>query len=349
MLASDLHAHLDGSLRSDTLVALAREAGLIPATSGADEFTRGLRFRTGMSLASCLDRFDVTVGLLQTRRALERVARELVCDCYLDGVRHVEIRFCPLLHTREGLSAAEAVTAVVSGTEQGTGEAPSGAPGDLMSARVILSVLEGMSEEQTRELVDLAIGFSDSLVCGVDLAGNEALFDATRHARPFARAADAGLGVTVHAGEEGGASNVTAAVEVLGANRIGHGVAAATDAEVMSLLAIRNVAVEVCLSSNLHTGAVESLAEHPLCRLARAGVPVALATDNRFFSDTTLSHEYELAAAGAGADRDVIARSVLTSADAAFLPGEDRQALRELYVSSLGLREDTAEENGGLA
>jgi adenosine deaminase len=337
MLASDLHIHLDGSLRDETLISLSREAGLIPSTVDGDGFTRELRFRTGMSLASCLGRFDVTVGLLQTRRALERVARELVCDSYLDGVRHVEIRFCPALHTREGLSPGDTVLAVVSGTEQGVDEALSGAPGDRMSARVILSVLEGMSEEEARRLVDLAIGFADSLVAGVDLAGDESLFDAARYARPFARAADAGLGVTVHAGEEGDASNVTVAVEVLRANRIGHGVSAATDAGVMSLLADRNIAVEVCLSSNLHTGAVQSLDTHPLCMLVDAGVPVALATDNRFFSHTTLSQEYELAAAEAGAGRETIARSVLTSADAAFLPSADRAALRALYASSLKL------------
>ncbi len=337
MLASDLHIHLDGSLREETLIALSREAGLIPPTADASGFTRGLRFRSGMSLSSCLGRFDVTVGLLQTRRALERVTSELVCDSYLDGVRHVEIRFCPTLHTREGMSPGDAVTAVVSGAERGVGEALAGAPDDWMSARVLLSVLEGMSEEQTAEIVDLAIGHADSLVAGVDLAGDESLFDAARHARPFARAADAGLGVTVHAGEGGDARNVAAAVETLGANRIGHGVSATTDAGVMSLLADRNVAVEVCLSSNLHTGAVGSLAAHPLCTLAEAGVPVALATDNRFFSHTTLSREYELAAAEAGAGHEVMARSVLTSADAAFLPSPERAALRELYASSLKL------------
>jgi adenosine deaminase len=336
MLASDLHVHLDGSLRDDTLVALSRDAGLIPATGDGDEFARRLRFRPGMSLSSCLSRFDVTVGLLQTRRALERVARELVCDSYLDGVRHAEIRFCPALHTREGLPEGDALTAVLRGIEQGVGEALASAPADRLSARVVISVLEGMSEEEARALVDLAIGFADLGVVGVDLAGDEALFDAARYARPFARAADAGLGVTVHAGEGGDAGNVAAAVEVLGADRIGHGVGAASHPDTMSLLADRNVAVEVCLSSNLHTGAVESIGAHPLCTLVEAGVPVALATDNRFFSATSLSHEYELAISEAGASPEVVARSVLTGASAAFLPDDDRAALHELYGSSLG-------------
>ena len=336
MLASDLHVHLDGSLRSDTLVALSRDAGLIPATGDAEEFTRRLRFRPGLSLASCLTRFDITVGLLQTRRALERVARELGCDCYLDGVRHPEIRFCPALHTREGLSLDDAVMSVLRGAEQGIGEALASAPVDRMSTRVVISVLEGMSEEEAGALVDLAIGLADFGVTGVDLAGDEALFDPALYARPFARAADAGLGVTVHAGEGGDAGNVAAAVEVLRADRIGHGVSAASDPGTMSLLVDRGVVVEVCLSSNLHTGAVESLGAHPLVKLVDAGVPVALATDNRFFSDTSLSHEYELAVSEAGASLEQIERSVLVSADAAFLPDDDRAALRELYRASLG-------------
>ena len=336
MLASDLHVHLDGSLRDGTLVALARDAGLIPATAGDDEFVRRLRFRPGMSLASCLSRFDVTVGLLQTRRALERVAGELVSDCYLDGVRHAEIRFCPALHTREGLSTGDAVTAVLRGAEQGIGEALGSAPEDRMSARVVISVLEGMSEEEADGLVDLAIGFTGVGVVGVDLAGDEALFDAARYARPFSRAKDAGLGVTVHAGESGAAGNVEAAVRILGADRIGHGVGAAADPRTMSLLADRGIAVEVCLSSNLHTGAVESLSAHPLCRFIDAGVPVALATDNRFFSATSLSREYDLAVNETSASPQLVAQSVLTSADAAFLPDDDRSALHELYRSSLG-------------
>ena len=336
MLASDLHVHLDGSLRDETLVALSRDAGLIPATADADEFVRRLRFRPGASLRSCLTRFDITVGLLQTRRALERVARELVCDCYLDGVRHTEMRFCPVLHTRKGLSSDDAVMSVLRGTEQGIGEALASAPADWMSTRVIISVLQGMSEEEARELADLAIGLVDFGVAGVDLAGDEALFDPARYGRSFARAAEAGLGVTVHAGESGNAGNVVAAVEILHADRIGHGVSAASDTGTMALLADRGIAVEVCLSSNIHTGAVESLGGHPLVRLADAGVPVALATDNRFFSATSLSHEYELAVNEAGASRELIAQSVLRSADAAFLADDDRATLRELYRVSLG-------------
>jgi adenosine deaminase len=170
----------------------------------------------------------------------------------------------------------------------------------------------------------------------VDVAGDESRFDARRYAGPLARASEAGLGVTVHAGESGDASNVAEAVTTLGADRIGHGVGAASDQAVMALLADRQVAVEVCLSSNLHTGAVSSLDAHPFLALAAAGVPVALATDNTFFSATTLSREYELASR-AGAGSEILRASVLTGAEAAFLPGEERAALRELLAASLGV------------
>jgi len=336
MLASDLHVHLDGSIREDTLVSMARAAGVLASTSDAEEFLSRLRFRQGMTLASCLERFEVTVGLLQTPKSLVRVSRELVFDCYRDGVRHVEIRFCPALHTKEGLSMGDAVEAVLEGAERGTADATRDAASEWLSSRVIVSVLEGMSEEEALELVNLAIGHSDSGVAAVDLAGDESLFDADRYERPLRRASDAGLFVTVHAGEGGDPSHVAIAVDRLRASRIGHGVAAAEDPETMALLADRGVAVEVCLSSNLHTGAVASLAEHPLCSLARAGVPVAISTDNRFFSNTTLSAEYELASSEAGAGTEVVRGSVLASAEHAFLPESDRARLRALYAASLG-------------
>lgn len=205
-----------------------------------------------------------------------------------------------------------------------------------MSAGVVVSLLEGMSGREAADTVDLAADFSDCGVVGVDLAGDESLFDAGRYAGALAGAKQAGLGVTVHAGESGEVSHVLEAVRTLGADRIGHGVAAATDRSAMALLAERNVTVEVCLSSNLHTGAVGSLEEHPLRVLDDAGVPLALATDNRFFSDTALSREYELAAFESGADRGLIERSVVASADAAFLPEAEREALRELYATGLG-------------
>jgi adenosine deaminase len=337
MLASDLHVHLDGSLRPDTLVDLGARAGLWDREAGPDRI-RDLRFREGMSLTSCLARFETTVGLLSTTAALTRVARELVRDCYLDGVRHAEIRLCPPLHTRRGLAVEDVLEAVLGGAEEGARACGPGEAGDAMSARLVLSVLEGMGEEEAGGIVDLAARFQDQGVVGVDLAGDESLFDPEAYRRPLATARDRGLGLTVHAGEGTPPSHVRAAVEVLGADRVGHGTSAASDGRVLDLLAARGVTVEVCLTSNTQTGAVLRLEDHPLPRMLDAGVRVALATDNRFFSETTLSREYDLAADRLSVGREGIERMVIEGARAAFLPDGERRRLLDLYRASLGGR-----------
>lgn len=339
MLASDLHVHLDGSLRATTLVELGAAAGLWSEPEGRDRIEK-LRFRRGMSLSSCLARFDTTIGLLQTAPALSRAARELVEDCYLDGVRHAEIRLCPPLHSRGGLSDEAAVEAVLVGIEESTSSAGRKAQGEPMSARLVFSVLEGMGEAQAGGIVDLAIRYADAGVAGVDLAGDESLFDAGRVRRPFEAARDAGLGITVHAGEGHAPSHIEAAVSVLGARRIGHGTTAASDERVLELLAGTPVTVEVCLTSNVHTAAVANIEDHPLGRMLEGGVPVALATDNRFFSAATLTHEYDAAAERLSIGRDGIERMVLESASAAFLPEQEREKLRDLYEASLRSERD---------
>ncbi|MFH1502475.1 MAG: adenosine deaminase [Candidatus Eisenbacteria bacterium] len=352
MLASDLHVHLDGSLRESTLVEFARAQGVWPRDVDETAFLSRLAFEPGMSLSSCLDRFGVTVGLLQSARALARAASELVQDCYVDGVRHAEVRFCPLLHTRGGMSPGQAVEAVVSGLELGAAACVSAGDADWLTAGVIVSVLEGSSEADVSTLVDLAVEHAGSGVLGVDLAGDEALFDAARYSRPFARAKDAGLGVTVHAGEGHDPSHVVDAIERLGADRIGHGTSAANDARAMELLARSGTTVECCLSSNLHTGAIRTYGEHPLPRFLRDGVNATLTTDNRFFSATSLSREYDLAAEHLSLTRDDLAAVALQSGRAAFLADSERErlvaAIAESVEAELGsLPERRSEEPSG--
>ncbi len=337
MLASDLHVHLDGSLRTETLVELASIEGVCPA-GGGDDLAERLRFHPGMTLPSCLARFGTTIGLLQTEGALTRAAAELVWDCYLDGVRHAEIRLCPVLHTRRGLAADAVVESVLRGIEDGVTRVHARVPDDWVSAVVVIAVIEGMDADEAHELVSLAARHRGSGVAGVGLAGNEALFDARRYERPFRAARDAGLHVTVHAGEGHDPSHVRDAVTVLGAERIGHGTSAADDPDVMALLRERDVAVEVCLTSNVHTGAVARIDEHPLPALIEAGVPATLATDNRFFSNTTISREYDLAAEVLDLGPEAIDRLVIAGATSAFLPAPDRATLKEIYRGSLGSR-----------
>lgn len=334
MLAADLHIHLDGSLRGSTIVELSRRQGSWPASRDGEELLERLRFRPGMTLASCLGRFELVVSLLQSRETLLRAASELVRDAFYDGVRHVEIRFCPLLHTRGGLAPQAVVESVLEGVDEGLARLSADAPGDLMSAGLVVTVLEGSSERAADILADLAVRHAGSGVVGVDLAGDESLFDAGRYAAPLRRAAEAGLGITIHAGENGLPEHVRDAVTRLGADRIGHGVAAAYDPSLLDLLAERGVTVEVCVSSNVHTGAVAGAAAHPLPEFLSRGVSVALATDNTFFSSTTLSREYALAAEELGLPRERLAAVALESARAAFLAGEDRARLETVIRRS---------------
>jgi len=334
MLACDLHVHLDGSLREETFVELACREGLLPSPEAAAAFARDLRFRPGMDLAGCLARFGTTVGLLQTSESLRRVARELVADSYLDGVRHVEIRFCPALHTRSGLRPEEALGAVVAGCEDGLGDISEMVPGDRMSFGVVPVVLEGTASGEAEATVDLALERREAGVVGLDIAGDEALFDASRYRRAVERAREGGLGVTVHAGETGPPSNVRDALLVLEADRIGHGTSAARDPGVIDLLARRGATVEACLTSNVHTGSVARIEDHPLPRLLGCGVSVALATDNRFFSATTLSAEFDAAAGLLGLGADDLRSLAIESARAAFLNDEERLDLSRRVARS---------------
>jgi adenosine deaminase len=335
MLASDLHVHLDGSLRETTLVRLARAQGAWPDGDADDRYPSRLRFSDGMTLQACLERFGATVALLQSAAALSRVARELVEDSHLDGARHIEVRLCPPLHARAGLSPDAVIEAVLAGFEEGNARVAASSPGERVSAKVIVTLLEGMDEEDAAGLVALAARHAGG-VAGIDLAGDEALFEAARYGRAFRRARDAGLGLTAHAGEGRDAEHVRRAVTELGVSRIGHGVAAARDPSVAALLAERGVTVEACISSNVHTGVVDSVERHPLRTLLARGVRAALATDNRFFSSTTLSREYDLARERLGVTAAETETLVLAGARAAFLPENEKAALEQLYAASMG-------------
>jgi adenosine deaminase len=344
VLASDLHVHLDGSLRASTLVELARERGVCPADAADGEYAEALRFRPGMSLGACLERFAVTTALLDAVRPLERVATELVEDAYLDGVRHTEVRLCPYLHTRGGLAPEAVVEAVVAGLERGAALCAAGSAGVFGSSGVVVTILEGMGEAEATALADLALRYSDLGVVGLDLAGDEALFDAAPYRGAFARARDAGLGITVHAGEGHPASNVRDAVRVLGARRIGHGTSAAQDRRVLDLLAGERVTIECCITSNVHTGAIASVEEHPLRAFLAAGVPAVLATDNTFFSRTSLSREYDIASERLALERRDLERMAIESARSAFASEEDRGKLARLYAASVEAGRGAGEE-----
>jgi adenosine deaminase len=276
---SDLHRHLDGSLRETTLRELAADLGI--------EVPTHLRFSPGMGLAAALRSFDLTLAVLQTPAAVRRVADEICADAAREGVATLEIRFAPQLH--EGASVEAIVDAAAEGVAGRAG--------------LVLCGLFGEDPSVLDSLV--AVARSCRAVVGIDLAGGPSPAHSHRlrdYAHPFSLARDAGLGRTVHAGEGRPPSEIREAVERLHAQRIGHGTTLADDPAVLALARERGVTVEACLTSNLHTGAVPDLSAHPLPRLLRDGVRVTVCTDNTLFSGVDAPGEYRLAASLPGLD-----------------------------------------------
>ena len=288
MPKAELHLHLDGSLRPETALELAGTRHV--------EAPRTLAGMRGQLVAPerCADQaellraFDLPIALMQDAEALERITAELVEAKAADGVRYLEIRWGPLLHTRRGLRPRDGIAAVVGGARDAA--ARSGT-----TVRLICTALRSHERANNVRLAEVAGIFRDEGLTGWDLAGPEAAYpDPMIHARAFEAARAGGLRVTLHAGEWGGAAQVRRALE-LDPERIAHGPGAADDASLMADLIERDVTLDMCPTSNAQAGIVASLEAHPLARLHRAGVPVTLSTDDLTVSDITLSAEYERA------------------------------------------------------
>ena len=270
---AELHCHLDGSVRPDTLASLRAARGLPPAAAPSPG---------GGSLEAYLAAFPPVIEALQDAEALERVAAELAVDARADGVWWLEVRFAPLLHTRRGLTPRQAIEAVSRGLAR--------APLEL-GAGVIVCALRDHGVDDAWQSFRAAAALHDAGVVGVDLAGPEAAFPPEPFAEPFAWARGAGLGVTIHAGEAAGPASIRAALETCGATRVGHGVTLDADPGLLAAVVEQGVVLEMCPRSNVETGAVARLSEHPWRRYLARGVRATLATDNRAVSRTTLTAE----------------------------------------------------------
>jgi len=290
---ADLHRHLDGSLREATLRELAAQAGV--------EVPRELRFVPNMGLGEALACFRTTVAALQRADALRRVAAEACEDAARAQVTTLELRFAPQLHG----AIEPAIDAVLEGLAGRAG--------------LILCALYGESPAQVEALV--RAGARRKGVVGLDLAGGPGPAHAWKlgdYAGPFRLAAELGLGRTVHAGEGRPPSEIRTAIVELGAQRIGHGTTLLDDPEVAALACERGVVIEACLTSNLHTGAIRQIADHPLPRWLAAGVRACICTDNTLFSDTSSEAEHALAGALPGMTDELMERAIQNGHAAAF-------------------------------
>jgi adenosine deaminase len=310
----DLHRHLDGSLRRSTLRELAGRAGVA--------LPDDVRFAAGMGLDGALARFALTLAVLQDAGALARVASEICEDASADGVTTLELRFAPQLHGATDALASSAPDAFRAGPasarsiDRAIDAVLEGVAG---RAGVILCALYGDPPALVDALVDA--GASRRGVVGIDLAGGPApshAFAMRDYAAAFRRAAARGLGRTVHAGEGRPPDEIRVAIEALGAQRIGHGTTLLADPSVVELVLARGVTIEACPTSNVHTGAIAALADHPLAAWLARGVRACVNTDNTLFSDVQSSDEHARARALPGMSDALLAAAIAHGRAAAF-------------------------------
>src|SRR5688500_9313143 len=319
---AELHCHLDGSVRPQTLLDLGREYKVRMPRDSADALREYMLVSDAKSLEDYLLRFEVTVSVMQTADAIERIAYELGADAAAEGVRYIEVRNAPILNSRGGLEMAEALEAQIRGLERA--ERDHG-----IVARSIVCSLRQLPPETSLELAKLAVAYKDRGVVAFDLAGGELGYPASAHAAAFAYARRKTLAVTVHAGEGDGPRSIRDAVHSCGAHRLGHATRLIEDPELTQYVNDRRIGLEICLTSNVQTRVAESYAAHPLREYFDRGLNVTLNTDNRLMSGTTLTDEYVFAAEHMGFSMDELAGIALNGFESAFLPWEERIVLIE--------------------
>ena len=317
---AELHCHLDGSVRPATMLELGLELDRpMPATDEAS-LREYMTVDDARNLEDYLERFAITLSVMQTDSALERIAYELAEDAGRDGVRYIEVRYAPVLNVREGLSLEQAVEAPLRGLARAEKE-------HGVIGRVIVTAIRNMAPSVSQELAELAVAYKHRGVVGFDLAGGEFGNPAKAHAKAFDYARSHDLACTCHAGEGDGAESVREAVHVCGAHRIGHATRLIEDTSLTDYCNDRRIPLEICLTSNVQTRAVKSYAAHPFRQYYDRGLNVVLNTDNRLMSDVTLTDEYLHAAESLHFGFDELARVALNGFESCFLPYAERMRL----------------------
>ena len=323
-----LHEHLDGVLRPSTVLELARASGYseLP-TQNPEELAAW--FHQGAnkgSLPEYLQGFTHTIAVMQTEESLERIAYEQAEDLSRDGVVYFETRFAPIFHTRKGLTHQQVIAAVLKGLERGRQEFG-------IESGLIICAMRNM--QVSLEMAELAVDFRQRGVVGFDLAGEEGGYPPKKHVDAFHFIQRENFNITIHAGEGYGKESIWQAIQYCGAHRIGHATRliddiTVADGKVVKLgdlaqyVLDKRIPLEICLLSNVHTGATPSVAEHPFRILYPQKFRVTLNTDNRLMSNTTMTREFEVAAETFGLTLDDFEKLTINAMKSAFLPYDRR-------------------------
>jgi len=327
-----LHDHLDGGLRPATVIALADEFGY-DALPSTDEVELAAWFHRGANrrdLGLYLETFEHTVGVMQTAAACHRVASECAADLASDGCVYAEVRFAPALHTEQGLSLDEVVEAILAGFAEGSA-------GTGLTIRALVTAMRTSTDSM--KVAETAIRYRDRGVVGFDIAGREAGYPPTLHLQAFQYLQRENFHFTIHAGEAFGPASIWEAIQFCGAERLGHGVRIVDDIEtsedgtpprlgrLASIVRDRRIPLELCPTSNVHTGAVADIAAHPIGLLRSLGFRITLNTDNRLMSDVSMTSE--MAALNRAFDwgLDDFRWLTINAMKSAFLPFDERLGL----------------------
>ena len=331
----ELHCHLDGCLRPESILDFALKDGVELPSFDLAELTSYLKIgKKRGSLVDYIERFDITLSVMQTPESLTRFAFELIEDVAQENVRYIEVRYSPILHQQKGMTLDMAVESVKKGLKKG--EKRFG-----VKSGIIVCGIRSISPDISLKLADLAVQYKNKGVVGFDLAGAEENFPAKEHREAFYQIRNNNINSTIHAGEAFGPASIHQAVHYCGANRIGHGTKLKEDKDLMQYVNDHRIPLEICLTSNWQTYSVRSLKHHPLKYYYDQGIRVTLNTDNRLMSDTTLTDEFMLAHELFDFQLHDFREITITAMKSAFLPHNERRkmikSIAEEFEQDFGL------------
>ncbi len=326
---SDLHCHLDGSLRVNSILELASQQGVELPGPDPERLKQAVTVDpTTHSLENYIQKFDITLSVLQTPESLERAAYELAQDAARENIRYLEVRYSPILHTKRGMHETDTIESVLRGLRK--------AQQDFrIRTGVIICGIRSISPEISFQLAELAAAYKGKGVLGFDLAGIEENYPAKDHREAFYLILNNNINTTLHAGEAYGPESIHQALHYCNAHRIGHGTRLKEDGELLNYVTDHRIPLEICLSSNVHTKSVPSFERHPLRFYFDYHVRVTLNTDNRLISDTTLTREYQIAHQYFGFTLEDMKEIIINGFKSAFLPYRERRQMIEEVVGEL--------------
>lgn len=318
---TDLHVHIDGSMRVSTIWELSKEQGVDLGSRSKRELESKLLVGDECkSLVDYLRIFDITLKVLQEPQGLERAAYELAIDAAAENVWYMEVRYSPVLHLKRDMTASDSVDAVLRGLQRAEKETG-------IRTGIIICGIRQISPDVSLELAELAIAYKNHGVVAFDLAGQEKDYPAKKHREAFYRILNNNINTTVHAGEAFGPKSIHQAIHYCGAHRIGHGTLLHEDRDLMAYVCDHRIPLEICLSSNIHTRVVSKMEEHPFRVYHDAGLRVTINTDNRLISDTTVTQELHRACRAFQLDPYELRHTVINGYRSAFLHYEEKREI----------------------